>query len=62
MNRRKFIAKASVASAGLACGTLASPAIAQGKVEWRMVTAWPKNLPGLGTGAERLAQKITQMS
>jgi TRAP-type mannitol/chloroaromatic compound transport system substrate-binding protein len=62
MNRRKFIAKASVASAGLACSTLTGPAIAQGKVEWRMVTAWPKNLPGLGTGAERLAQKITQMS
>ena len=46
MNRRKFIAKASVASAGLACSTLTGPAIAQGKVEWRMVTAWPKNLPG----------------
>lgn len=62
MNRRKFIAKASVASTGLATGALAAPAFAQGKVEWRMVTAWPKNLPGLGTGAERLAQKITQMS
>jgi TRAP-type mannitol/chloroaromatic compound transport system substrate-binding protein len=27
-----------------------------------MVTAWPKGLPGLGTGAERLAERITKAS
>ncbi|MCL4767539.1 MAG: TRAP transporter substrate-binding protein [Hyphomicrobiaceae bacterium] len=27
-----------------------------------MVTAWPKGLPGLGTGAESLAKRITEMS
>ena len=27
-----------------------------------MVTSWPKGLPGLGTGAERLAANITAMS
>jgi len=21
------------------------PALAQGKIQWKMVTAWPKNLP-----------------
>jgi len=26
--------------------------------EWKMVTTWPKNFPGLGTGAEHLAQLI----
>lgn len=26
--------------------------------EWKMVTTWPKNFPGLGTGAEFLAQRI----
>ena len=31
-------------------------------MEWRMVTSWPKGLPGLGTGAERLAANITAMS
>lgn len=31
-------------------------------VEWKMVTTWPKNFPGLGTGAERLADLINQMS
>ncbi|QLF93644.1 TRAP transporter substrate-binding protein [Pseudomonas sp. ABC1] len=29
---------------------------------WKMVTAWPKNYPGLGTSAERLAERVTAMS
>lgn len=28
----------------------------------RMVTTWPKSLPGLGTGAQRLAERITALS
>ncbi len=32
------------------------------KIEWKMVTAWPKNFPGLGTGAAFLADAITRMS
>lgn len=31
-------------------------------IEWRMYTTWPKNFPGLGTGANRLAESITRMS
>lgn len=31
-------------------------------VNWKMVTTWPKNFPGLGTGAEKLAKNITEMS
>jgi TRAP-type mannitol/chloroaromatic compound transport system substrate-binding protein len=63
MKRRNFLT-----GAGLAAGatTLASalpkPAIAQDKIEWKMVTSWPKGLPGLGTGAERLAERITKTS
>ena len=30
--------------------------------EWKMVTTWPKNFPGLGTGAEFLAKLINEMS
>jgi len=30
--------------------------------QWKMVTAWPKNYPGLGTSAERLAERVTAMS
>ncbi|WCN11260.1 TRAP transporter substrate-binding protein [Marinomonas mediterranea] len=32
------------------------------KIEWKMVTTWPKNFPGLGTGAEYMAKNITEMS
>ena len=31
-------------------------------VEWKLVTAWPKNLPALGTAPERLAQTVEAMS
>ena len=30
--------------------------------EWKMVTAWPPNFPGLGTGATFLAEQINTMS
>jgi TRAP-type mannitol/chloroaromatic compound transport system substrate-binding protein len=29
---------------------------------WKMVTTWPKNFPGLGTGAEYLAELIQKLS
>ena len=41
---------------------LARPALAKGLVEWKMVTSWPKNLPGPGVSAERLAQSIGRLS
>ena len=63
MDRRSFITKAGLAGAGaVAASTLAAPAIAQGNQTWRMVTAWPKNFPGLGVGAQRLADRITAAS
>jgi len=60
VNRRKFLKSAAIGSATTA--TLATPAISQGRMEWRMVTAWPPNLPGPGTSANWLADKITKMS
>ncbi len=43
---------------------LAAPALAQSgaSVQWRMVTSWPKNLPGPGVTANRLAERINVMS
>ena len=35
-----------------------SAAISRGIIEWKMVTTWPKDFPGLGTSANRLANKI----
>lgn len=59
MDRRKFLASLGV---GTAAAALASPAIAQGKRQWKMVTAWPKNLPGPGVAAQKLADRITTLS
>lgn len=58
MNRRT----AFRAGAAAAAAALASPALAQGRIEWRMVTAWPRNLPGPGTQAQRVADRITQLT
>lgn len=51
----------AAAAAGVA-GALATPALAQGVRQWKMVTAWPKNLPGPGVAAQALADRITTLS
>mgnify|MGYP000241521604 CR=1 FL=1 len=40
----------------------ATPAAPQKIYEWRMVTTWPKNLPGMGIAPETMAKKIKTMS
>jgi TRAP-type mannitol/chloroaromatic compound transport system substrate-binding protein len=40
----------------------AAPTASFKPVKWKMVTTWPKNFPGLGTGANTLAALITQMT
>lgn len=57
MDRRSFIVRTGTlaAAAGVA---LAAPAIAQSRTEWRMVTTWPKNMPGLGPAAQRFAERV----
>lgn len=63
MKRRQFLKSAATAGAGVAAASaFPAPAIAQGIRELKMVTTWPKNFPGLGTGAERLAKRITDMT
>ncbi len=59
MKRRQFL---QATAAGAATLPLAAPAIAQGKLRWKMVTAWPKNLPGPGVAAQMLADRITALS
>jgi TRAP-type mannitol/chloroaromatic compound transport system substrate-binding protein len=53
-----------VALAGAAAGSLAAPAILRADTprQWRMVTSWPKNLPGPGMSAERLAKRLATLS
>ena len=76
MDRRKFVKTAGIAglagSAGLlaACskpaGTAECPegslASTGETFEWKMVTTWPRDFPGLGTGANYLARIIGEMS
>ncbi len=46
-----------------AAGLLATPAVARAQtVKWRMVTSWPKRLPGPGMSAERVASRIRALS
>lgn len=61
MKRRHFLKGAAIAGiGGAATSSFPALAISQGRMEWRMVTTWPKNFPGLGTGAELLAKLITE--
>lgn len=62
MDRRSFMKGSAALGAGASATALAAPAIAQDKITWRMVTTWPKNFPGLGVGAQRLADRITAAS
>jgi len=39
-----------------------APAVMKGAKELKMVSTWPRDFPGLGTGAQRLAQRITDMT
>jgi TRAP-type mannitol/chloroaromatic compound transport system substrate-binding protein len=59
LSRRAFLAGAA-AGAGALAG--APSVIAQAKLKWNMVTAWPANFPVLQAGAERMAARIGQMS
>ena len=62
MDRRSVLRRTLTAGAAAGAASLAAPAFSQGKIEWRMVTTWPKNFPGLGVGAENLARRINAMS
>ena len=57
--RRQFTRLAGASAAGL----LAAPSIARADtLKWRMVTSWPKRLPGPGMSAERVASRIAKLS
>src|SRR5438067_11536572 len=44
-------------------GALAAPAVARAQTQkWRMVTSWPKRLPGPGMSAERVADRVRALS
>ena len=71
MDRRKFVGAAGLmGTAGLlsACEGQSAPQAgceqqtAAETFDWKMVTSWPRDFPGLGTGANRLAESIKALS
>ncbi len=66
MKRRQFIGGLSGAAAVAACQPAGeSGSAASGSTErfnWRIVTTWPPNFPGLGTGVNTLVRYIEAMS
>jgi len=65
MKRREFLKAGSVAAgaaAVTAASSLSAPAIAQQRIEFVIVSTWPRDFPGLGTGAQRFAQRVADMS
>ncbi|MDX1459759.1 MAG: TRAP transporter substrate-binding protein DctP [Xanthomonadales bacterium] len=71
MDRRKFVKAAGIAGAAgvaAACspgpqsGDCATAGASDETIEWKMATSWPRDFPGLGVGAQRLAQRIGELS
>jgi TRAP-type mannitol/chloroaromatic compound transport system substrate-binding protein len=62
LDRRSFLKSGAVGATAAGAAALAAPAIAQDTRVLKMCTTWPKNFPGLGTGAQRFAERITACS
>ncbi|MEE9210377.1 MAG: hypothetical protein V3U23_07980, partial [Kiloniellales bacterium] len=64
LKRREFLTTAVTATAAtaVAASSFPKPSLSQGLTKWRMQTTWPKNYPGLGTGANKLGEFITKAS
>ncbi len=65
-SRRRLIGTLGGAATVAACGPASEttgPAVTGGETfNWKLVTTWPPNFPGLGTGVNTLARYIEEMS
>src|SRR5688572_21943094 len=61
-NNRRLLLGAGAAALAACAKPAATPAGGAAKAEraWKMVTSWPADFPGLGTGARALAESITR--
>ncbi|WP_193141393.1 TRAP transporter substrate-binding protein [Meridianimarinicoccus sp. MJW13] len=59
MKRRDLLKSGALA---LPATALAAPAIAQGKITWKMPTSFPARAPGVGTNATTFAERVAAMS
>ena len=61
--RRDFIKKAGIAgAAATAVSAFQAPAIAADRVDIAIVASWGRDFPGLGTGAQRFADRLATLS
>ena len=63
MKRRDVLKKGLIGAGTVAAATtISAPAIAAGRIEITMVSTWPRDFPGLGTGAQRFAQRLSELT
>jgi len=63
MKRRDFIKKAGVGAIAAGAVIAGAPAVhAQKMIEITMVATWGRDFPGLGTGAQRFAARLQDMT
>ncbi|MGI9536214.1 MAG: twin-arginine translocation signal domain-containing protein, partial [Desulfocapsaceae bacterium] len=63
MERREFLKTAGAGAIAAGAMIAGAPAVhAQETIEITIVTTWPRDFPGLGTGAQRFAQRLTDMT
>ncbi|MCL7941351.1 TRAP transporter substrate-binding protein [Halomonas sp. ATCH28] len=56
------VAMSGAVSGLMLVSSVDNTAQAQETFEWKMVTSWPKNFPGVGQGPERLSKLVEEMS
>ena len=71
IDRRKLLGAATLGAAGIAATACSqsnsesapgAPAVVRRRTRLTMTTTWPKDLPGLGMAATRIAERIEALS
>ncbi|MCP4298344.1 MAG: TRAP transporter substrate-binding protein [Proteobacteria bacterium] len=63
MERRDFLKNSAVGLGGIALASgVSAPVVAKSRISITMVSTWPRDFPGLGTGAQRFAKRLSDMS
>ena len=62
MKRREFIKTGAAGTATAAAAITGAPAIASGKIEWKLPSSFPIKAPGIGTNVASFADRVALMS